>query len=135
MSRERLYLFDTTLRDGNQTRGVDFNVDDKNVISELLDDFGIDYIEGGWPGANPTDTDFFHNPPVLNKASLTAFGMTRRPDKSVDSDSGLQLILKTNVKAICLVGKSWDYHVDIALKTNLHEAIKIISDSISAVAS
>ena len=78
MTRERLTLFDTTLRDGQQSQGVDFSVDDKIRIAEALDALGIDYVEGGWPGANPTDSAFFASAPRLRRAKLTAFGMTKR---------------------------------------------------------
>ena len=83
MSRERLYLFDTTLRDGAQTNGVDFTLHDKQLIAQMLDDLGIDYVEGGYPGANPTDTEFFATKPKFDHASFTAFGMTRRPGRRV----------------------------------------------------
>jgi 2-isopropylmalate synthase len=89
MTRERLYLFDTTLRDGAQTQGVDFSVEDKRQIALLLDAFGIDYIEGGWPGANPTDTTFFGAPPALKRAKLVAFGMTKKLGRSASNDPGL----------------------------------------------
>jgi len=82
MSRERLYLFDTTLRDGAQTNGVDFTLHDKQIIAGMLDELGIDYVEGGYPGANPTDTEFFATKPKLDHARFTAFGMTRRPGRS-----------------------------------------------------
>ena len=82
MSRERLYLFDTTLRDGAQTNGVDFTLRDKQLIARMLDDLGIDYIEGGYPGANPTDTEFFATKPKFDHARFTAFGMTRRPGRA-----------------------------------------------------
>ncbi|HAJ46957.1 MAG TPA: citramalate synthase, partial [Alphaproteobacteria bacterium] len=79
MTRTRLYLFDTTLRDGAQTSGVDFSVEDKRQIALALDELGVDYVEGGWPGANPTDTAFFAQPPALQRARFTAFGMTKKP--------------------------------------------------------
>src|SRR6185437_13259551 len=82
MSRERLYLFDTTLRDGAQTNGVDFTLHDKQLVAGMLDELGIDYVEGGYPGANPTDTEFFAEKPILAHARFTAFGMTRRPGRS-----------------------------------------------------
>ena len=135
MTRERLYLFDTTLRDGNQSRGVDFNVDDKRAIAEALDGLGVDYVEGGWPGANITDTEFFAEPPRLARAAMTAFGMTRRPGRSASNDPGLQAVLQAKVPAVCLVGKAWDYHVEVALKTTLEEALAAISESIAAVVS
>ena len=132
MSRERLYLFDTTLRDGNQSRGVDFNVEDKRAVAEALDALGIDYVEGGWPGANPTDTAFFADPPPLGRAVLTAFGMTRRPGRSASNDPGLVAVLDAGTKAVCLVGKAWDYHVEVALGTTTEEAVALIADSIAA---
>ena len=91
MSRERLYLFDTTLRDGAQTNGVDFTLHDKQIIARMLDELGIDYVEGGYPGANPTDTEFFATKPKLDHARFTAFGMTRRPGRSASNSSGASL--------------------------------------------
>ncbi|MBM3507169.1 MAG: citramalate synthase [Alphaproteobacteria bacterium] len=132
MKRERLYMFDTTLRDGNQSQGVAFTVEDKRAIAQALDGIGIDYIEGGWPGANPTDTDFFAKPPKLKRAKLTAFGMTRRPGRSVSNDPGLKAVLDAEVPAACLVGKTWDWHVELALGTTQKEAVKVIADSIAA---
>ena len=90
MTRERLYLFDTTLRDGAQTTGVDFSLEDKRRIAEVLDDLGIDYVEGGYPGANATDTEFFAAKPAFENARFTAFGMTKRAGRSVSNDPGLQ---------------------------------------------
>ena len=132
MKRERLYLFDTTLRDGNQSQGVDFSVEDKRAIAEALDGLGLDYVEGGWPGANPTDTAFFADPPKLRHAKLTAFGMTRRPGRSVSNDPGLKTVLDAEVPATCLVGKTWDWHVDIALGTTTTEAVNLIAESVAA---
>ena len=100
MSRERLYLFDTTLRDGAQTNGVDFTLHDKQLIAEMLDDLGIDYVEGGYPGANPTDTEFFATKPKFDHARFTAFGMTRRPGRSVSNDPGLAGLLDAKADAI-----------------------------------
>ncbi len=128
---ERVYLFDTTLRDGAQTQGVDFSVADKAAIAEALDRIGIDYIEGGWPGANPTDDQFFASPPKLAKAKLTAFGMTRRPGRSADNDPGLSAILNTAARTVCMVGKTWDFHVDVALEIDRDENVAMISDSIA----
>jgi len=133
MTRERLYLFDTTLRDGAQTQGVDFSVEDKIVIAGALDALGIDYVEGGWPGANPTDTAFFGNPPLLKSAKLTAFGMTKRAGRSAANDPGLAALLDTNAGAICLVGKSWDFQVKVALEITLEENLTNISESIAAI--
>ncbi len=133
MSRRRLYLFDTTLRDGQQTAGVDFSVADKIRIAEALDQLGLDYIEGGYPGANPTDSQFFNEAPKLSRATLTAFGMTKRAGRSVDNDPGFKEILDAPAGAVCLVAKSWDYHVDVALGIPRDENIKAICDSVAAV--
>jgi 2-isopropylmalate synthase len=131
MSRERLYLFDTTLRDGAQTNGVDFTLADKLTIAHLLDDLGIDYVEGGYPGANPTDTNFFAEPRPM-RAKLTAFGMTRRPGRSASNDPGLVSLLDAHADAICFVAKSWDYHVRVALETTEEENLASIRDSVRA---
>jgi 2-isopropylmalate synthase len=133
MSRERLYLFDTTLRDGAQTQGVDFSVEDKRQIALALDGLGIDYVEGGWPGANPTDTAFFAERPPLKRARFTAFGMTKRAGRSAANDPGLSQVLDAKADAACLVGKTWDFHVDVALEIPLGENIDGISESIAAV--
>jgi 2-isopropylmalate synthase len=132
MSRERLYLFDTTLRDGAQMNGVDFTVHDKQVIAGMLDELGLDYIEGGYPGANPTDTEFFSAPPKLSHAAFTAFGMTRRPGRSASNDPGIAGLLDAKADAICFVAKSWDYHVRVALETTNEENLASISDSVAA---
>ena len=133
VTRERLYIFDTTLRDGAQTLGVDFSVEDKRLIAKALDELGLDYVEGGWPGANPTDTSFFSEKPDLKKAVFTAFGMTKRAGRSAANDPGLSALLDSESDAICLVGKSWDYHVDVALNIPLDENVTGISESIAAV--
>ncbi len=130
----RVHLFDTTLRDGAQTQGVDFTVADKIAIARALDDIGIDYIEGGWPGANPTDDRFFAAPPELARSTLVAFGMTRRPGRSVGNDPGLAGVLQGAASAACLVGKTWDFHVDVALEIEREENIAMIGDSIAHVA-
>ena len=127
----RIYLFDSTLRDGAQTQGVDFSVADKSAIARALDGIGIDYVEGGWPGANPTDDAFFRDAPVLERAKFTAFGMTRRPGRSVENDPGLAALLDVKPAAVCMVGKTWDYHVDVALEIPRDENIQMISDSIA----
>jgi 2-isopropylmalate synthase len=128
---ERLYLFDTTLRDGAQTNGVDFTLADKLAIVRMLDELGIDYIEGGYPGANPTDTALFSEPRMVN-ATFTAFGMTRRPGRSTSNDTGLAALLDAKAEAICFVAKSWDYHVKVALETTLEENLASIRDSVRA---
>ncbi len=131
MSRERLYLFDTTLRDGAQTNGVDFTLADKLVIARMLDELGIDYVEAGYPGANPTDTNFFAEERPL-RTCVTAFGMTRRPGRSVSNDPGLVALLDARADAICFVAKSWDYHVRVALETTEEEMLASIRDSVRA---
>lgn len=131
MSDKRVYLFDTTLRDGAQTQGVDFNPADKELIARELDKIGIDYIEGGWPGANPTDNSFFANPPKLKRARMTAFGMTRRPGRSAENDPGLMGILEPDVPCVCMVGKAWGFHVDVALEIDHAENIRMIADSVA----
>src|SRR5271169_563584 len=129
--RERIYLFDTTLRDGAQTNGVDFTLHDKLAIATLLDDLGIDYIEGGYPGANPTDTELFAQDRPL-RATFTAFGMTRRPGRSTANDPGLGGLLDAHADAICFVAKSSDYHVRVALETTLEDNLASIRDSVRA---
>jgi len=134
MSRERLYLFDTTLRDGAQTQGVDFSVEDKRLIAGLLDELGVDYIEGGYPGANPTDTSFFSERPLLKRAKFTAFGMTKRAGRSASNDPGLAAILDADTDAVCLVAKSWDFQVRVALGITNEENLESIADSVKAIA-
>ncbi len=133
MARERLYLFDTTLRDGAQTNGVDFTLNDKLAIAGMLDDLGIDYVEGGYPGANLTDTQLFAEERGL-KATFTAFGMARRPGRSISNDPGLAALLEAKADAICFVAKSWDYHVRVALETSPEENLASIRDSVRAAA-
>jgi 2-isopropylmalate synthase len=134
VSRTRLYLFDTTLRDGAQTSGVDCSVEDKRQIAFALDDLGLDYVEGGWPGANPTDTAFFDASPRLKRAVFTAFGMTKRAGISAANDPALAPILGAKAGAGCLVGKSWDYQVDVALGIPREENLACIRESMAAVA-
>jgi 2-isopropylmalate synthase len=131
MSRERLYLFDTTLRDGAQTNGVDFTLADKLAIARMLDELGIDYVEAGYPGANPIDTSFFSERRPM-RARVTAFGMTRRPGRSASNDPGLAALLAAEADAICFVAKSWDHHVRVALETTEEENIASIRDSVRA---
>jgi 2-isopropylmalate synthase len=130
--KERLYLFDTTLRDGAQTPGVDFTLADKRAIAAMLDELGIDYVEGGYPGANLTDTQFFAEDQNLLCATFTAFGMVRRPGRSTSNDPGLADLLNAKAKAICFVAKSWDYHVRVALNTTLEENLTAIRESVRA---
>ena len=121
MKDNKVYIFDTTLRDGQQTTGVDFTVKDKIAISNSLDQLGVDYIEGGWPGSNPTDTDYFNHPPKLKTSIITAFGMTRRPGRSASNDPGLNALINSKAKSICIVGKSSLFHVEVALKISKKE--------------
>ncbi|MGH6866978.1 MAG: citramalate synthase [Methyloceanibacter sp.] len=132
MTRERLSLYDTTLRDGAQTQGVDFSVEDKWFIAEQLNGLGIDYVEAGYPGANPTDTRLFAEGRPMS-AKFTAFGMTKRPGRSLANDPGFQALLAAKADAICLVGKTWDFHVDVALGTSLEENLAGIKESVAAV--
>lgn len=125
----RITLFDTTLRDGAQTRGVKFSLADKKALAEALDRLGIDYIEGGWPGGNPQDDAFFAHPPEFEHGALVAFGMTRRAEASVGNDPGLASLLDTGAQ-MCIVGKTWDFHVDTALRVSLEDNLALIGSSL-----
>ncbi|MEQ1943982.1 citramalate synthase [Mesorhizobium sp. VNQ89] len=131
MTRQRLYLFDTTLRDGQQTPGIDFSVEDKIAIANMLDAFGIDYVEGGYPGANPTDTAFFQQKRT-ERAKFVAFGMTKRAGVSASNDPGLAALVQARSDAICFVAKSWDYHVRVALGCTNEENLDAIRASVEA---
>lgn len=131
MTREKIYLFDTTLRDGQQTPGIDFSVEDKIAIASLLDEFGIDYVEGGYPGANPTDTAFFSQKRT-QQAAFVAFGMTKRAGVSASNDPGLASLIQAKSDAICFVAKSWDYHVEVALGCTNEENLECIAESVKA---
>src|ERR1700677_1401090 len=131
MAKERLYLFDTTMRDGALTTGVDFSLDDKRRIAAMLDRLGIDYVEGGYPGANPLDTEFFKKKPT-SRARFCAFGMTKRPGRAAANDPGLAGLLAADADAIVYVAKSWDYHVHVALGWTLDENLDAIADSVKA---
>jgi 2-isopropylmalate synthase len=130
MTRERIYLFDTTLRDGQQTQGVQFSALEKVQIAQALDALGIDYIEGGWPGANPTDSEFFATAPKT-RATMTAFGMTKRVGRSAENDDVLAAVLDARTPAVCLVGKTHDFHVKTALGCTLDENLEAIGASIA----
>ncbi len=132
MTRERLYLYDTTLRDGQQTQGVQFSTSDKMQIARALDDLGVDYIEGGWPGANPTDSAFFDAAPPT-RARLTAFGMTKRAGRSAANDDVLAAVMNAGTDTVCLVGKAHDYHVSAALGISLDENLANINASIAHI--
>ena len=129
-AKERLYLFDTTLRDGQQTQGVDFSAADKHRIAAALDDLGIDYIEGGWPGANPVDTEFFAKPPKPKRAKFLAFGMTKRAGRSAQNDETLAGVLNAGTPTVCLVGKTHVFHVETALRITNDENLDNIRASI-----
>jgi 2-isopropylmalate synthase len=131
MTKERLYLFDTTLRDGAQTNGVDFTLEDKVAVAGQLDTLGIDYVEGGYPGANLTDTAFFEKKRT-GRAKFTAFGMTKRAGVSLSNDPGLRALLDAHADAICFVAKTWDYHVRVALQTSEEENLDGIRQSVKA---
>ena len=130
MTRTRLSLYDTTLRDGQQTQGVQFSTAEKQTIAALLDALGIDYIEGGWPGANPTDSAFFEAAPAT-KATLTAFGMTKRAGRSAENDEVLAAVLNAGTPAVCIVGKTHDFHVEAALGISLPENVDNIARSVA----
>ena len=127
---DRLYLYDTTLRDGQQTQGEQFSTQDKICIASALDALGIDHIEGGWPGANQTDSAFFEAAPQT-RATMTAFGMTKRAGRSAENDDVLAAVLNAGTKAVCLVGKAHDFHVTEALGITLDENRENIRASIA----
>ncbi len=131
MTKERIYLYDTTLRDGQQTPGIDFNVEDKIAIATMLDAFGLDYVEGGYPGANPTDTAFFTERRT-SRSKFSAFGMTKRAGVSASNDPGLAALLQARADAVCFVAKSWDYHVRVALGCTNEENLASITASVEA---
>ncbi|MCB1015507.1 MAG: citramalate synthase, partial [Acidimicrobiales bacterium] len=126
-------VYDTTLRDGSQLEGISLTVDDKLRIAEQLDYLGVHFIEGGWPGANPKDDEFFARAPSeldLDFSTLVAFGSTRRVKGRVDDDPTLANLVKANTSAVCIVGKCWDYHVTEALRTTLDEGVAMVADSV-----
>ncbi|MEY4606643.1 MAG: citramalate synthase [Ilumatobacteraceae bacterium] len=130
-------VFDTTLRDGLQVEGVSASVDDKLRIAEQLDHLGVHFIEGGWPGANPKDVEFFARAATelqLGTSTMVAFGSTRRPRGKTDDDATLRNLLDANTSAVCIVAKSWDYQVTEALQTTLDEGVAMIADSVEFLA-
>jgi 2-isopropylmalate synthase len=130
---EAVEIYDTTLRDGSQLEGISLTVDDKLRIAEQLDHLGVHYIEGGWPGANPKDDEFFQRAATeldLTTSTLVAFGSTRRVKGKVDEDETLQHLVKANTSTVCIVGKAWDYHVTEALRTTLDEGVAMVADSV-----
>lgn len=131
MTNERLYIFDTTLRDGAQTAGIEFSLEDKIAVARLVEQLGVDYLEGGYPGANVVDTAFFGEKRTQS-ATFTAFGMTKRAGRSVDNDPGLQDLLNAQSEATCFVAKAWDHQVKLALGISLEENLESISQSVAA---
>lgn len=129
----KIYLYDSTLRDGAQTSTINFNANDKVEIAKMLDKLGIDYIEAGWPGANKTDDEFFANLPKLKNSRFSAFGMTRRNNSSASNDSSLSNLINSDVSSICIVGKSWDFHLKHALNITEEENFSMIYDSIKQI--
>lgn len=127
---DRLYLYDTTLRDGQQTQGVQFSAAEKTEIALMLDQLGVDYIEGGWPGANPTDSDFFAAAPAT-RATMTAFGMTKRAGRSAANDDVLAAVMNAGTASVCLVGKTHPFHVREALGISLDENVENIRASVA----
>ena len=127
-------IYDTTLRDGTQREGVSLTVGDKLRVAKLIDDLGVPYIEGGWPGANPKDDEFFARASdelVLDQAALVAFGATRKAGIAADGDPQVAALLSADTEVVCLVGKSWDYHVTEALRTTLSEAVAMAADTVA----
>ena len=133
--KEKLFIFDTTLRDGAQTYGVDFNVDEKKILASKLDALGVDYIEGGWPGANETDTQFFSEKMEFKNSTFTAFGMTKKTGRSAENDPGLAAMINVSAPSACVVGKSWDFHVDLALGISNDENLVNIAESVNFLSS
>ena len=126
-------IYDTTLRDGSQQEGISLTVNDKLRVARLLDELGVAFIEGGWPGANRKDTEFFGKARTeldLSNAVLTAFGSTRRPGGNVAGDAQLRALMDAETEFICLVGKSWDYHVTDALQVDLDEGLRMVGESV-----
>ena len=133
MSKELVEVFDTTLRDGMQVEGVSATVEDKLRIAEQLDFLGVHFIEGGWPGANPKDIEFFaraRKELKLSTSTLVAFGSTRRPLGKVDDDATLRNLIEAETSSVCIVAKAWDYHVEHALQTTLEEGLAMVGDSV-----
>ncbi len=129
---QKVDIYDTTLRDGSQREGVSLSVADKIKITEKLDQFGIDYIEGGWPGSNPKDIDYFRRASKikLKHARLCAFSSTRRPGVHIEEDQNIRALVESNTGTVTIFGKSWDFHVHDALKTTLKENLLMISDTV-----
>ncbi len=129
---KQIKIFDTTLRDGSQGAGISFSVEDKLKIASALDDFGVSYIEGGWPGSNPKDEEFFQlAKDKFKNSKLVAFGSTRKKNSDIRKDENIKKIVSSGAKTVCIFGKSWDLHVKCALKTSLKENLQMISYHLS----
>ena len=130
---EKVEIFDTTLRDGVQFEGISVSSDDKLKVARQLDHLGVHWIEGGWPGSNPKDEEFFQRAATeleLKNSQLVAFGSTRRPKGRVDEDQTLSSLVEAGTSTVCIVGKSWDYHVTEALRQPLEEGVAMVGDSV-----
>ncbi len=129
----RVFVYDTTLRDGSQGEGINFSLQDKLLLTRKLDDVGVDFIEGGYPLSNPKDAEYFASLPTLSlrHAKVVAFGMTRRKNAAAESDVGLKALIDANTSHITIVGKTWDFHVTDVLGTTLDENLRMIADSIA----
>ncbi len=127
-----VYIYDTTLRDGTQAEGISLTVEDKLKITSKIDELGVQYIEGGWPGSNPKDMEYFKRVQELDlkQAKISAFGSTRRAGCKAEDDNNIKALLGAETPVVAIFGKSWDYHVAIALKTTLQENIDMIRDSV-----
>jgi 2-isopropylmalate synthase len=134
MTARSVEIYDTTLRDGTQQEGISLTARDKLAVARLLDTLGVAYVEGGWPGANPKDDEFFARAKTeldLSTAELVAFGSTRHAKAAAEDDAQLAALLEAETGVICLVGKAWDYHVEYALRTSLDEAVAMVADSVA----
>src|SRR5437016_6887013 len=126
-------IYDTTLRDGTQRAGLQFSVEDKLKVLHALDSIGVPFVEGGWPGANPRDTEFFRlaTKEQLRTSTLTSFGMTRKAGERAEQSQVLRDLLETGTEVVCLVGKTWDLHVTDALRADLPEGVAMVRDSVA----
>jgi 2-isopropylmalate synthase len=129
----KIIIYDTTLRDGSQTEGVSYTVADKVKITQKLDELGIHYIEGGWPGSNPKDKEFFETMKgkKLKNSKLAAFGSTRRANIKSEDDANLKELIASNTPTVCIFGKTWDLHVKDVIKTTLEENLKMSEESVA----
>jgi 2-isopropylmalate synthase len=133
MKTPRVTIYDTTLRDGTQGTGISFSVLDKIRVAERLDEFGVHYIEGGWPGSNPKDATFFEEAAQRKwtNAKITAFGMTRRGRVKVEDDAQVQMLLDAKTPAVTIVGKTWPLHVTEVFQVSLEENLAMIAETVA----